>query len=250
MKKMEKKINKILDKGFTIGEWKSFPVEIKTDQRIIEHVVKQIETKTMEYIDIICKDNPFLIKYLAEEIQLKLVNNDNFKLLSEDLQRSIISENNNKVRYADKNIQVEYATERPLMFSYLDKKVQMEMIEKNKFYLEYASQDIQIESASKNSDVLWCCSNRVQCMFIKKNPNYYSKCSHEVKRDIIVLANLNPEMISVDTLESYLSCHSDDLSMEELDNYKEKLKLNKREDREEIVGYIEYLQRNIVKKMM
>ena len=116
--------------------------------------------------------------------------------------------------------------------------------------MEFASKEIQTEFV-KNDDSLLCrCSNLIQCAFVKGNPNYYSKCSSEVKRDIIRLQHLAIEKVSVDTLEHYMSVNYDKLSLAELKEYSDKMALTNREDKEQIVDYLNYIIVNMEKKKM
>jgi hypothetical protein len=62
--------------------------------------------------------------------------------------------------------------------------------------------------------------------------------------------NLNPELISIKTLDAYLSDHSDNLSVDEMNEYKDKLAKTERKDRRELVNYMDYLIANINKKRL
>lgn len=250
MKKEQKLVLKTMKKGFSVNEWKEFSDELKTNELILSELAQKLESYNIEQIKELTDSNPFIIRHLNSKIQLQLVNNDNFHLLSEDLQLQIVEKNNNKVQYASKDTQIKFATNNPLKLSFINPDVQRTMIETNQFYLEFALQEIQIEYAKKDINMLCHCSNLVQCAFIKSDPNFYLKCSQEVKKDIILLSNLSPEKISVNTLEMYLSCHYDDLSLEELDNYRKQIEACDREDKGQIVGYIEYLQINLNKKKL
>lgn len=248
MKKTEKTALKLLKKGFTINEWENFQDEIKQNDLILSEVSKKIENYNDNRIQELTLNNPFLIKHLSNKTQLKLVTNENFKYLSENLQLQISQKNNNKLKYASDDVQIKFATNNPVKLSFLDINLQKQMIENNPFYLEYALEDIQIEYAKKDSNMLCRCSNMVQCSFIKLNPNYYLNCNFEVKKNLITLNNLSCNNISVETLEMYLSCHYEDLSLEELDNYKNKIELSNRDDKDQLINYIQYLQINLAKK--
>ena len=134
--------------------------------------------------------------------------------------------------------------------SFLSHESQKNLISANEFFLEFASQDVQVEFAREDVNLLCRCSNLVQCAFIKNNPNYYSKCNYEVKRNIIKLPLLSPDKISVETLESYISTHYDNLSLVELENYKTKILNTNREDRIQMADYMNYLTVNINKKRL
>lgn len=248
MKNDEKKIIKIIKKGFSVSEWETFDEKIKSNPVILSNLIKEIENFRIERIKDLTLRYPFIIKYLAKDTQLKLINNENFKYMSDDLQLEIIEKNNNKVKYASEEAQIEFATKNPLKLSFINEDIQIKMIEKNKFYLEYASKDIQVKIARKNIDLLTHCSNMIQCLFIKNNPNYYPKCSSEVKKKIIQLDNLDPKKINVQTFESYLSNHYDNLSLDELKKYKIKIEATSREDKKELIDYMQYLLTNLEKR--
>lgn len=250
MKKEEKIVLKTLKKGFSVNDWKDFSYELKTNELILSELTEKLKSYNIERIKELAESYPFIIKYLNNSVQLQLVNNDNFQFLSDNLQIEIIEKNNNKVKYASKENQIKFATNNPLKLSFTSPDVQRNMIETNQYYLEFALLEIQIEYAKKNIDMLCRCSNLVQCNFIKLDPNFYSKCNQEVKKNIISLNNLSPEKINVDTLETYLSYHYENLSLEELAEYKKKLQTCERNDKEQIIGYIEYLQINLSKKKL
>lgn len=250
MKKIEKMALKLVKKGFTVSDWKDFSDELKANELILSELAKKLETYDIESIREITDVYPFVICRLSSKIQMQLVNNSNFHLLSEDLQLQIVEKNNNKVKYASEEVQKKFATNNPLKLSFLSPGIQKLMVDSNIFYLEFASQDIQVEYAKKDVNVLCRCSNLVQCGFIKSDPNYYVKCSMEVKRDIISLNNLSPDKISIETLEMYLSSHYDNLSLEELDNYRKLIESSNREDKEQVLNYVQYLQVNLNKKKL
>ena len=250
MKKEDKKVLKIIKKGFTIQDWESFPTDIKSNELIVADVVKKLESASLEKIGELCKANPFVIKSLPMKTQLMIVSNDNFCYLSDSLQYQVIEKNNNKVKYASDEVQLEFATKNPTKVSFLSHDSQKKLISTNEFFLEFASQDVQVEFAREDANLLCRCSNLVQCAFIKNNPNYYGKCSYEVKRNIIKLPLLSADKISVETLESYISTHYDNLSLVELENYKTKILSTDREDKMQIADYMNYLTVNINKKRM
>ena len=250
MKKVDKKVLKIIKKGFTIQDWSSFPAEIKENELIVAEVVKKLESASLEKIGELCAANPFVIKGLPMKTQLMIVSNDNFRYLSEQLQYQVIERNNNKAKYASEEVQMGFATKNPTKVSFLARDVQKKLVSSNEFFLEFASQDVQVECAREDVNLLCRCSNLVQCAFIKNNPNYYSKCNYEVKRNIIKLPLLSPDKISVETLESYISTHYDNLSLVELENYKNKILNTDREDRTQVADYMNYLTVNINKKRM
>lgn len=250
MKKVDKKVLKIIKKGFTVQDWNSFPMEVKENELIVAEVVKKLESASLEKISELGKENPFIIKSLPFKTQLMIVSNDNFCYLSEQLQHHVIEKNNNKTKYASEEVQFEFATKNPTKVSFLSHDAQKKLIASNEFFLEFASQEVQVECAREDVNLLCRCSNLVQCAFIKNNPNYYSKCNYEVKRNIIKLPLLSPDKISVETLESYISTHYDNLSLVELENYKTKILNTNREDRIQMADYMNYLTVNINKKRL
>ena len=225
-------------------------MEIKSNELIVADVVKKLESASLEKIGELCQENPYVIKSLPLKTQLMIVNNDNFRYLSDSLQYQVIEKNNNKVKYASDEVQLEFATKNPTKVSFLSHESQKNLISANEFFLEFASQDVQVEFAREDVNLLCRCSNLVQCAFIKNNPNYYGKCSYEVKRNIIKLPLLSADKISVETLESYISTHYDNLSLVELENYKTKILSTDREDKAQIADYMNYLTVNINKKRM
>ena len=250
MKKNEKKAIKLVKKGFTLEEWKLLSSELKKNELVLSELAKKLEKYDVETLRELTNEFPFVLNHLTDKKQLQLVDNRNFCFLSEDLQMRIIEKNNKKAKYANENVQIKFATLNPLELSFLSENVQRKMIDSNNFYLEFALKDIQVEYAKKDPGLLCRCSNLVQCWFVKLNPNNYLRCNAEVRKDIISLNNLSAEKISVETLEAYLSAHYDNLSLEELDNYREQIVNSSREDKEEILDYMQYLQVNMEKKRL
>ncbi len=248
MKKTEKVALKKLKKGFTIDEWKTFSGELKYNELILNELGKKLELLDLNVVKELADLEPEVIKFLSYKIQVQIVNNENFHLLSEDLQVQIIEKNNNKVKYASDDAQVKFAFDNPSKLSLISLKNQNKVVFKNKFYLEYASEEVQYELAKKDIELLCNCSNLVQCAFIKNDPNFYLKCSSEIKKDVIVLNNLAPDKISIETLEAYISSHYENLSFDELNDYSNLVKSSDRKDKEQILNYLEYILVNIGKK--
>ncbi len=248
MKNFDSKIFSIIKKGFSLNDWEAFPIEIKKNEFIILELVKILEKFNIEKIKDICDENKYLIKFLSVETQLELVNNDNFCYLSEELQIDIINKNNQNVKYASEEIQLKFATQNPVKLACLNPILQRRLIDSNEFFLEFASNEVQIECVRENDGLLCRCSNLIQCYFVKANPNYYSKCRYEVKRDMIKLSQLSLEEVSLETLEHYLSVNYDKLTFKELKEYCDKMMLTDRNDKTQIVDYINYLIVNTEKK--
>lgn len=242
-----KKVENILKKGFTILEWKSFPVEIKQNELIVVELLKMLDK---DIINDLCDEYPFIIKYLPLNEQLDLISNNNFYYLSQELQLSLLEKDIGNARFASEEVQYKFAEHNPRKLSYFDENVQRKIVKDNEFFLEFASIDIQMDIARKNNKLLCRCSNMVQCEFIKNDPNYYNKCSYEVKRKIIKLSFFDVESISIDTLDSYLSIHYDNLLLSELYYFREDLYKTKRADKNMMLYYINYLIANIEKKKM
>lgn len=247
VKKEEKQVAKKIKKGFTLNEWKFFPKKLQENNLILSEVAKKMEMCDIQIINECVDLNVFLISYLPENVQLQLVNNDNFYLIKECLQLKIVEKNNNKLKYASEQVQIEFVVNNPFKLSFSDFDIQRRVVNANYFYLQLASKEIQVEFVEKDENMLCYCSNLVQCEYVKKDPNYYDKCSVEVKRDIISLNNLSVEKISVETLEAYLSYQQYSLSLNELEDYKKQMELCSREDKGQILDYIEYLQVNLYK---
>lgn len=250
MGKLDKKILKIIKNGFSLQDWESFPVEIRQNEFIIVDLLKLLAKVDIDRVKEVCDENPFVIKHLPYERQMEIVTNDNFEYLCDELQLEVVRQNEDKLKYASEEIQLKYATQNPFKLSYLSEENQRKLVASNEFFLEFASQDVQVAFARENIDLLCRCSNLIQCMFVKSNPNYYSKCGHDVKRDIIKLSNLSLEEVSVETLEHYMSVNYDKLPLHELREYSEKMGLANREDKDQIVEYLNYLIVNMEKKKM
>lgn len=250
MHKLDKKVLKIIKKGFSLNDWENFSADIQHNELIISELVKKLDNANMEKISNLCEEYPFIIEKLPVELQLEIVDDDNFCYLSEELQLEVINQNEQKIKYAKEEIQLKYATQNPLKLSYLSFESQRKLVASNEFFLEFASKEIQIESARDDDSLLCRCSNLVQCTFVKNDPNYYTKCSHSVKRDIVKLYNLSPETVSVETLENYMSVNYDKLSLNELKEYANKMALTSRGDKMQIVDYLNYIIVNMEKKKM
>ena len=233
---------------FSIEEWKKHSDSRKMDANNIKEVIKIIEKYDENSLKTFINEYPFVIKYLPESKQLLVLNSDNFKYLSENLQYKIILKNKKVLSYASDKVQIKYGEKHPSIIYTLNEEIQKKIVEDNPFYLSFTKKEIQIELASKNSKLISKCSKVIQCMFIKENPNYYKKCSNEVKKKLSPLKNLNPNTISIDTLNSYLSIHSDNLSINELEKYYELVSNTSRSDKSEILDQINYIVTNINKK--
>ena len=149
MKKKEKFALNKLKKGFTVDEWKTFSSELKYNELILNELGKKLELLDLNIVKELADLEPEVIKFLSYKIQMQIVNNDNFHLLSEDLQVQIIETNNNKVKYASDGAQVKFAFDNPSKLSLISLKNQNKVVFKNKFYLEYASEEVQYELAKK-----------------------------------------------------------------------------------------------------
>lgn len=246
----ERKILKLIKKGFTVQDWEHFPIEVQQNELIVSELVNKLANVSIERISSLCEEYPFIIKKLPIEQQLELVNDETFCHLSEDLQLEVINQNEQKIKYASEEIQLRYATQNPFKLSYLNPEYQKKLVDSNEFFLEFASKEIQVEYAKKDERLLCRCSNLVQCAFVKNDPNYYSKCSQDVKRSIVKLSNLSLEEVSIDTLEHYMSVNYDKLSLNELKEYSDNMMLATREDKMQIVEYLNYLIINMEKKKM
>ncbi len=250
MKKEDKIAKKIIAKGFTVRDWMSFSDEIKQNESVLAVLAAQLDKYDAMTIKSITDTHPYVISHLSKRAQFSIVNGDNFRYLSEQYQFEIIDTKATKLKYASEDVQVKYVLQNPRYLVYMDPSMQKKMIERNNFFLKYAVKDVQIQLASSHPSLLGKCANIIQCYFIKNNPNYYRYCSSEVKTNVISISNLNPEKISVETFEDYMSDHSRDLSVEELENYKTKVQHTDREDRKNILNNMEYYISNLKKKKM
>lgn len=240
---MEKRLDE-----FSIEKWKKLSDSKKIEINNINEVIKIIEKYDRASLKTFLNEYPFIIKYLPESKQLLVVNSNIFKYLSENLQNKIILKHKKVLSYASDEVQVKYGKKHPSIIYTLNEKIQKKIVEDNPYYLNFTNKEIQIELASRNTKLISKCSNVIQCMFIKEDPNYYKDCSNEVKKKLVSLKNLNPSTITIDTLNSYLSIHSDNLSINELEKYYELVSNTSRNDKNDILDQINYIVTNINKK--
>lgn len=245
-----KSADELLKEDFSLSEWKELPIELKKDERVLQKAVEKINELELEKMKDICYSNAFIIKYLSQKNQMAIADSSTFKYIDEDLQFKALNREPKMIHLAAKKVQVKYVMSKPLAMSKFSLDLQKNVTTVNPNYLEFASVDVQVDLAAENNNLLAYCSNMVQCMYLKKNPNYYNKCNYEVRRNIVTLKNLNPELISIKTLDAYLSDHSDNLSVDEMNEYKDKLAKTERKDRRELVNYMDYLIANINKKRL
>lgn len=135
-----------------------------------------------------------------------------------------------------------------LVARYVSDDIQRKFVAENIYNLKFTSSSFQNNMVLKDVRNLFYCSVDIQCMFVKDNPNLYGYCNVEVKRDLIVLKLLDPNKITIETLDSYLSMKYDDLSLSELRSYADEISKTSRSDKSELINYINYLVVNIEKK--
>lgn len=172
---------------------------------------------------------------------------NNLSNMDKKLQLKIIEENNDYAINSSEDVQYLFAKNNPLMTSFVLPKIQRVIINKNLSYLQYASIDIQIEFAKNDIHKLAHCSNYAQCIFLKNNPNFYKYCNYEVKSKVIKLNNLSEETISIDTIDLYISVNYNNISINELVKYKDKVSQAKRKDKSIICDYINHIIVNMAR---
>lgn len=243
----EKKVLKLIKKDFSIEEWLLFSDDIKKNELVIEKLVEKLNKMSFVGLKDLCQKNPFLIKWLPDQTQKKLANDDNFCYLKENLQMIVIKKDDSKVALASDCVQRKFVEENPEKISKAKLEIQRQMAKNNLFYLEMTDENVQVEFANKDIDNLCYCSNLVQCGFIKIDPNNYKKCSSEVRKEIISLKMLSANTVSIDTIDSYLISKYNNISISELKKFKDEIEKSNRDDKRQVIDYMNYMIVNLEK---